>query len=362
MSILGKELRAPDFGTVCAALERTTERSRALEADGLDEASWSELRAQALSRLAKSADEGGPDLEDYRAAFERPAGGELSGDAVGPSDDEASGPPSTSEVSGFSSASRPPSTRPDAAPPLMVVAPSRVNASFQLEQRPAGEAAAKMEPASAADSTGALDVRSLREEVLPFTAAAPSPPVSARAQADADRPASSRSFKTEALDLASLQRPVTPFTATPGTTPAAPAPGPWTAPASGDDGDQTAFIPRHRLAEAISTPPSTLAPTSAPPSSTLDITQPPLRRATGSAVPFRTLDPTEPLDMTIERYATVSAALAGDGVQEVVLARFGLTRDGWIAEMRRMSERFNAEPQLRMKYQELVRRALGQAI
>lgn len=179
------------------------------------------------------------------------------------------------------------------------------------------------------------------------------------------RPASSRSFKTEALDLASLQRPLTPFNSPSlGATPAPPAatPAPRGATTSEEDGDQTPFIPAYRLAEAIGTPASSPAPGDSPASSELDITQPPLRLAAAAAMPFRALDPAEPLDVGIERYAVVSAALAGDEPQEQVLARFGLTRDDWIAEMRRMSERFSAEPRLRAQYQELVRRALGRAV
>lgn len=106
-------------------------------------------------------------------------------------------------------------------------------------------------------------------------------------------------------------------------------------------------------------PPSCPPAASSP--SPQDATHPPLLRGGAAAMPFRPPEHAGPSEMTIERYASVSAALAGEEAQEQVLARFGLTRDAWVAEKRRMSARFGAEPPLRSRYLELVRRALGQA-
>lgn len=196
--------------------------------------------------------------------------------------------------------------------------PDAVRAAWAEEKAKRDETVDEVPPKSGGDETAFLPRRLFDAPATPFE----------KNDVQA-RPASPRSFKTEALDLASLQRPSTPFSP----------------PSSG------------------ATPASSSAPLASPDSSPLDITQPPLRLiAAAAAQPFRALDPTEPPNIGIERYAAVSAALARDEPQEQVLARFGLTRDDWIAEMRRMSERFSAEPRLRAQYQELVRRALGQAV
>lgn len=64
--------------------------------------------------------------------------------------------------------------------------------------------------------------------------------------------------------------------------------------------------------------------------------------------------------LTMERYASISAALASGASHDAVLARFGLRPADWSAAMRDMSERLAADPHLRVTFRELVARAREQ--
>lgn len=123
-----------------------------------------------------------------------------------------------------------------------------------------------------------------------------------------------------------------------------------------------------RLAPAASSvrPPAAPVPEALPlpPPSDLDETGGiDLARLRAAVLPFRAAptsrpDPTE-LPMPLERYAAIGAALAAPGDPGPVLSRFGLRRETWDMTIRQMASAFEARPELKARYRELIASLLG---